>query len=249
MVFPASEGTNSYGALSIPSATQPSSVRRTSGVSPISASLSSSNPLVWDDIKIGLDMNLTGLNNYYTKTEVNKSLALKAPINNPTFTGTLYCPQLTSWPTPQLYDFNIVKASGLYHYDSYGSATGLRNAPTNSANLEALKLVMITDAHRLPCLGILINFLRMIQDSSFTPWREVIHSGNINTLIQPSLNAKQDRLLFPFEDAFNGWRLLSDDSIARRLTSDDKIQVTRVLDFVSGGSITDIKIGLNMNLT
>ena len=50
-------------------------------------------------------------------------------------------------------------------------------------------------------------------------------------------------------DAFNGWRLISDDNIARRLTSDDKVQVAGVLDFVSGGRITDIKIGLNKNLT
>ena len=50
-------------------------------------------------------------------------------------------------------------------------------------------------------------------------------------------------MLFPFEDAFNGWRLISDDNIARRLTSDDKTQVAGVLDFVTGSnSITDIKI-------
>ena len=63
-----------------------------------------------------------------------------------------------------------------------------------------------------------------------------------------SLAFKQDKLLLPFEDAFNGWRLISDDNMARRLTSDDKIQVTGVLDFVSGGSITDVRIGLNTNL-
>ena len=59
--FPASEGTNSYGALSIPTANDPSLVRRISGVSPISTSLSSSNPLAWNGIRIGLDM-------YFTKT-------------------------------------------------------------------------------------------------------------------------------------------------------------------------------------
>ena len=48
-----------------------------SGVSPISTSLSSSNPLAWNDIRIGLAVNLTGLKNDYTKTEVNRSLALK----------------------------------------------------------------------------------------------------------------------------------------------------------------------------
>ena len=92
-------------------------------------------------------------------------------------------------------------------------------------------------------------FFRRKQDSNFTPGRQVVHSGNINTFIQPALNTKHDKLLFPFEDAFNGWRLISDDSIARRLTSGDKMQVTGVLDFVSGGSITDIKIGLNTKLT
>ena len=66
---------------------------------PISTFLDSDNPLVWTDTKSNLDMNLTRLNNYYTKTEANNSLALKAPVNNPTFTGTvsvngtLVCPQ------------------------------------------------------------------------------------------------------------------------------------------------------------
>ena len=92
-------------------------------------------------------------------------------------------------------------------------------------------------------------FFRRRQDTSFSSWKEVIHSGKINTFIQPSLNTKQDNLLFP-EDAFNGLRVISDDNIARRLTSDDKIQVTGALDFVTGSnSITDIKIGLNTNLT
>jgi len=117
--------------------------------------------------------------------------------------------------------------------------------------LEALRLVMIADAHRVECLGILISCsLEGKRDSSFTPWREVVHSANINTFIQPSLYTKQDKLLFPFEDAFNGWRLIADDYIARRLTSDDKIQVTGVLDFVNGSnSIADTKIVLNTNLT
>ena len=43
--------------------------------------------------------------------------------------------------------------------------------------------------------------------------------------------------------------VISDDNIGRRLTSDDKIQVTGVLDFVSGRSSTDIKLGLNTKLT
>ena len=52
---------------------------------------------VWDfvsggsitDIKIGLNTNLTGMTNYYTKTETNTSLALKAPLESPTFTGNI----------------------------------------------------------------------------------------------------------------------------------------------------------------
>ena len=70
MEFPASEGTNSYGVLSIPTANDPSLVRRLSGVYPISTFLDSNNPLTWTDIKIGLDMNLTGLNNYYQNRSI-----------------------------------------------------------------------------------------------------------------------------------------------------------------------------------
>ena len=63
-------------------------------------------------------MNLKGLINYYMKTEVNSSLALKAPINSPTLTGTvsvngtLVCPQLNSISSHN--DFNIIKAPGHY---------------------------------------------------------------------------------------------------------------------------------------
>ena len=66
MEFPESEGSNSYGALSIPTATEPSFIRGLSGVYPISTSLNSNNPLTWTDIRISLDMNLTGLTNYST---------------------------------------------------------------------------------------------------------------------------------------------------------------------------------------
>ena len=41
------------------------------------------------DIKISLNTNLTGLTNYYTKTESNSSLALKAPLASPALTGTI----------------------------------------------------------------------------------------------------------------------------------------------------------------
>ena len=57
MEFPASEGTNSYGALSIPTATDPSFIRRLSSVYPISTFFDSNTPLVWTDIEINLDMN------------------------------------------------------------------------------------------------------------------------------------------------------------------------------------------------
>ena len=77
MEFPASEGSSPYGVLSIPTATYPSLVRRISGVSPISTSLSTDKSVAWEDIQISLSMNVTGLNNYYTKTEVNNSFALK----------------------------------------------------------------------------------------------------------------------------------------------------------------------------
>ena len=68
MEFPASESTNANGVLSLPTANDPSLVRRLSGVYPISTFLGSNILLTWTDIKIGLDMNLTGLNHYYTKT-------------------------------------------------------------------------------------------------------------------------------------------------------------------------------------
>jgi hypothetical protein len=95
--------------------------------------LNSNNPLAWTDIQIILDMNLSGLNKYYTKTEVKHTLTLKAPINNPTFTGavsvnrTLSCPQLH--PQVSQTNSNTIKPPGLYHYDG-----GLSNAPTSPLN-------------------------------------------------------------------------------------------------------------------
>ena len=84
-------------------------------------------------------MNLTRLNNYYTKTEVNNSFTLKTPINNPTVTGTisvngtLSCPQLN--PAPLQTNFNTIKAPGLYHIDG-----GLSNAPTSSLNFRSIEM-------------------------------------------------------------------------------------------------------------
>ena len=58
MEFPEVEGNDVWGVLSKPTATEPSLVRRISGVYPISTSLSLNSPLAWNDIHIGLDMNL-----------------------------------------------------------------------------------------------------------------------------------------------------------------------------------------------
>jgi len=137
--FPQVEANNLWGVLSKPTNTEPSPVRRLSGLYPINTSLNSNNPLAWTDIKISLDMNLTGLNNYYTKTEVNNSLALNAPIYNPTFTGTisingtLTCPQLD--PQISQTNFNTIKTPGLYHYDG-----GLSNAPSSSLNFRSIEI-------------------------------------------------------------------------------------------------------------
>ena len=86
--FPEVEDNNIWGVFSKPTDTEPSFVRRRSGVYPISTSLKANNALAWTDINISLDMNLTRLNNYYTKSEVNSSLALKQNvINNVPGTG------------------------------------------------------------------------------------------------------------------------------------------------------------------
>ena len=66
----------------------------------------------------------------------------------------------------------------------------------------------------------------------FTPWVEVVYSGNINTFIQPTLNTKQNKLTFPSEDDSDGWRLVSDDNVARRPIGDDKIEVLQILRLV-----------------
>ena len=64
------------------------------------------------------------------------SLALKAPINNPTFTGnvpvngTLSGPQLNPYSSQT--NFNTIKAPGLYHSDA-----GLSNAPSSSQDFRS----------------------------------------------------------------------------------------------------------------
>ena len=61
---------------------------------------------------------------------------------------------------------------------------------------------------------------------------------------------RNDKFIFPSENTFDGWRLVSSDNIVRRLIGDDEIQVAGVLDLATGSNrITDIKIGLNTNLT
>ena len=64
--FPGVEDNSIWGVLSKPTDTEPSLVRRLSGVCRVSTSLNSNNVLAWTDIQISLDMNRTGLNNYYT---------------------------------------------------------------------------------------------------------------------------------------------------------------------------------------
>ena len=57
-----------------------------------------------------------------------------------------------------------------------------------------------------------------------------MHSGNINAFTQPTLKAKQDKLTFPASEGANGWGLISDEIIVRRLLHDDPIRVQRILD-------------------
>ena len=108
------------------------------------------------------------------------------------------CPQLV--PNPSQTNFNTITSPGPYHYDGR-----LSNAPTSSLNFRSIEIgwgnrysqiAMPWDADQM--------FFRRQQDSTFTPWVEVLHSGNINTFIQPSLNIKQDKLRFPSEDTLDG---------------------------------------------
>ena len=54
--------------------------------------------------------------------------------------------------------------------------------------------------------------------------------------MQPTLSTKQNKLTCPSEDDSDGWRLVSDENIARRLIGDDKIQVAGVLDLANGSN-------------
>ena len=109
--------------------------------------------------------------------------------------GTLVCPQLNPMPTQN--DFNIVKAPGLFQYDG-----GLSNAPSASLNFRSIELgssnrysqiAMPWDADQM--------FFRRKQDTTFTTWREVIHSGNIGAYTQQRLN-------FPTSESTNSYHYL-----------------------------------------
>ena len=80
------------------------------------------------------DAYLTIRSDSYNKAEVNNALALKAPINNPTFTGTIVCPQLNATNTKT--DFNEIKPPGLYHYNGLT----LPNAPSTSQNFRTIEI-------------------------------------------------------------------------------------------------------------
>ena len=114
-------------------------------------------------------------------------LDLKAPINNPTFTGTvsvtgtLSCPHLP--PQISHNNFDTIKTPGLYHYDG-----GLSNPPSSSQIFRSIEIgregrysqiAMPWDSDRM--------FFRRQESNAqgfFTPWREIVHSGNINTFTQ-----------------------------------------------------------------
>ena len=129
--------------MSKPINTKPSFIRRLSGVYHIRTSLISNNAPAWADTQIRLDTNVTGLNNYYTNTEGNNSLALKTQINNPKFTGTvstngtLVCLQLN--PISSQNDFNTIKAPGLYQYDRFNGSP-IPNALINSLNFRSIEI-------------------------------------------------------------------------------------------------------------
>ena len=53
-----------------------------------------------------------------------------------------------------------------------------------------------------------------------------MHSGNINAFTQPALNVKQDKLTFlAGEGATDGWYVVSDYNIVRRLIGYSRISV------------------------
>ena len=82
--------------------------------------------------------------NTFTQPTVD-AVALKSPINNPACAGIVSV-NGTLAPQPSQNNFNTIKAPELYHFDG-----GLSNAPSGSQNF--LKLVMMEDTYKLPCLG------------------------------------------------------------------------------------------------
>ena len=75
-LFPSNEGSNGWGVI----ADSTNTVRRIVGAQPIRTfiELDLNNPSSINDVQIGLDMDLTGLTNYYIKTETDNSLSSKA---------------------------------------------------------------------------------------------------------------------------------------------------------------------------
>ena len=113
----------------------------------------------------------------------------------PTSTGNvtsnriLASPHLS--PTPYQFNFNTIKAPGLYHDDG-----GLSNAPASSLNFRSIEMGR-EDRHSqiaMPWDADQMFFRRQqshAQDNYFTPWMEVVHSGNIHTFTQPISDATQ----------------------------------------------------------
>ena len=137
-------------------------------------------------------------------------------------------PQLN--PISSQNNFNTFKTPGLY-YDIF-DGNPIPNAPINSLNFRSTE---IGSAGRYSQIAMPFDydkmFFRRQRNNDFSPWLEVVHSGNINTLIQPALSTKQDKLTFPSENDYDGWRLVSNHNISRRLISDDKLQVAGVFKF------------------
>ena len=122
-------------------------------------------------------MNLTGLNNYYNKTEIDNALGLKYP-----------------------------QASG----------TILQNQ--------------------------VINIQNALNDSYY-------QKAETLSILNAGMALKQDSLIFPVEGSSEGFGLISDNSVVRRLTGGNNISVQGVLDFQSPGTITEIQVSLTTNPT
>ena len=75
VIFPSSEGSTGWGVI----VGSTNTVRRLVGAQPVRTfELDLDNSSSINDVQIGLDMDLTGVTNYYTKTEMDNKLVLKA---------------------------------------------------------------------------------------------------------------------------------------------------------------------------